>query len=1022
MPPHSFRQLTREQFAQVLEQFPFTRRIDAVHMHHTWKPDHGDYTGLDTIVAMWRFHTQVKGWSDIAQHISIAPDGTIWTGRNWNRAPASAAGYNGSSVVGPFMFEIIGNFDRGHDRLRGEQLESVVAVIALVQRRFDLPIETLRFHRSMTDQKSCPGTAVERDEILTLVAAYPGAPMVAKRARKATAKSARRATAMRVTAEPGAADEIIAAMQRGASTDEVDHGAELLENLDPRGGFIPVPAAAEGEPAPLAASATGRSAAPSGAGAEKARTVIYVHGIGNKPDPSILKCQWDHALFGFDLAERSRLAYWVNRGYYPEPSPGTCASGDVTELEVEPTGRSLSIKRHMETVSLEDEVAQAASENSDSAVLYAIAAKMEASAAPPTTPDKAVAGVRATALPLPQWMREWITRRLVRAFVRDANDFFYEEERHTLMCDSLHERLRVGGGPFVVVSHSQGSMIAYKVLSELDPAEYEVELFVTIGSPLGIEEVQDQMKRLTGQSKLAIPRCVKRWLNFADRLDPVAIDATLRGEFTGAAELVDTPVSNPDGPRHPHSGSGYLRTKEVRTAIVESVEKGLFQRVAPFVVARDMARQLENHPSSTRHKVLIELAQTSTESSITLRETGDRLVAELVRIAGELGSDEEQMGIDRMQRFVSAELTREETEALAQRGAVQQKLLRRIWRNSTKRVLLEVSAQTVQGRTAHAGYGAVGRDIEWAVLDTGIVRHQHFQEYANIVSEVDCTKRGEPRLGQARDENGHGTHVAGIIAGIGRFPVQGRATRIFSGLAPETKLHIYKTLNKDGEGDDAWIIKALDHIAKVNEEAGDLRIHGVNLSLGGPFDQSVYGCGHTPLCRELRRLWRQGVVVVLAAGNEGFAELMTADGTINANIDLSIGDPANLDEAIAVGSVHKESPQVYGISWFSSRGPTADGRQKPDLVAPGERILSCRHDIGVGDTTPEQLYVEMGGTSMAAPHVSGLIAGFLSARKGYIGDPDRVKRILLENCTDLGRDRAQQGAGLANLTKMLLNT
>ena len=1017
MPPQSFRQLTREQFAQVLQQFPFRRRIDAVHMHHTWKPDHGDYVGLETIVGMWRYHTQVNGWSDIAQHVSIAPDGTIWTGRNWNRAPASASGYNGSSIVGPFMFETIGNFDRGRDPLRGEQLRSVIAVIALVQRRFGLAPDTLRFHRSMTDQKSCPGTAVERDEILALVHEYDGAPIVARRSRKAASKRTR--AAKRAAVDPALVNDAIAAMRSGAPEEAVDHGAELLENLDPRGAFIPAPDVPDsGARRPAAAGVGPLGEVTSG----KARTVVYVHGIGNKPEPSILKCQWDHALFGFDLAERSRLAYWVNRSYYPEPSAGTCASGDKTELEVEPTGRSLSIKRHVQTVTLEDEVEQIATENSDPGLLYAIGERMEESALPPTTPDKAVAGVRATALPLPRWMREWITRRLVRAFLRDVNDFFYEEERHTRMCESVRERLRVGGGPFVVIGHSQGSMIAYQVLSELDPAEFQVELFVTIGSPLGIEEVQDQLKRLTGQDTLAIPRCVKRWLNFADPLDPVALDSSLRGEYRGSAELVDTVVSNPDGPRDPHSGSGYLRTEAVRTAIAHVVETGLFQRVAPFVVARDMARQLENHASSTRHKVLIELAQTSTESTVTLRETGDRLVAELLRIGGELGSDEEQMAIDRMQRFVSAELTREETEALAQRGAVQQKLLRRIWRNSTKRVLLDVSAQTVQGRTGHAGYGAVGRGIEWAVLDTGIVRHPHFQEYGNIVAEVDCTRRGDPRVGSALDENGHGTHVAGILAGIGRFPVPGRATRIFSGLAPEAKLHIYKTLNKDGEGDDAWIIKALDHIAKVNEDAGELRIHGVNLSLGGPFDQSVYGCGHTPLCRELRRLWRQGVVVVLAAGNEGFAELMTADGTINANIDLSIGDPANLEEAIAVGSVHKESPQVYGISWFSSRGPTADGRQKPDLVAPGERIMSCNHDIRERDTTPEQLYVEMGGTSMAAPHVSGLIAGFLSVRRGFIGDPDRVKRILLENCTDLGRDRAQQGAGLANLTKMLLNT
>jgi len=83
---------------------------------------------------------------------------------------------------------------------------------------------------------------------------------------------------------------------------------------------------------------------------------------------------------------------------------------------------------------------------------------------------------------------------------------------------------------------------------------------------------------------------------------------------------------------------------------------------------------------------------------------------------------------------------------------------------------------------------------------------------------------------------------------------------------------------------------------------------------------------------------------VLAAGNEGYAVLKSEEGDIQSNIDLSIGDPANLDEAIAVGSVHKTNPHTYGISYFSSRGPTADGRKKPDVVAPGEKIISARHD------------------------------------------------------------------------------
>jgi len=267
-------------------------------------------------------------------------------------------------------------------------------------------------------------------------------------------------------------------------------------------------------------------------------------------------------------------------------------------------------------------------------------------------------------------------------------------------------------------------------------------------------------------------------------------------------------------------------------------------------------------------------------------------------------------------------------------------------------------------------------------------------------------------------------HVSGVAAAFlsVRKEFVGEPDRVMSGVAPEAKLHIYKTLGDDGDGDDAWIIKALDHISTTNEGAGQLVIHGVNLSLGGSFDQSVYACGHSPLCRELKRLWRQGVVVVLAAGNEGFAVLQTLDGTIDANMDLSIGDPANLEEAIAVGSVHKESPHTFGISYFSSRGPTADGRQKPDVVAPGERILSCRHKMKKAASTVDDLYVEMSGTSMATPHVSGVAAAFLSVRKEFVGEPDRVKQILMDNCTDLKRIRTQQGAGLVNLTKMLLNT
>ncbi|QBE63635.1 caspase family protein [Pseudoduganella lutea] len=163
--PAPFKQITKEQFAELLSKFPFKRKINAVHMHHTWKPDRAAYRKHDTIVAMWRFHTQTNGWSDIAQHISIAPDGTIWLGRDWNRPPASAAGHNGNAQAGPFMFEIIGNFDEGKDPFDGPQRDTVLEVIARVQHLFGLPPGSLQFHNMMST-KSCPGTSIDYHRLL----------------------------------------------------------------------------------------------------------------------------------------------------------------------------------------------------------------------------------------------------------------------------------------------------------------------------------------------------------------------------------------------------------------------------------------------------------------------------------------------------------------------------------------------------------------------------------------------------------------------------------------------------------------------------------------------------------------------------------------------------------------------------------------------------------------------------------------------------------------------------------------
>jgi subtilisin family serine protease len=154
----------------------------------------------------------------------------------------------------------------------------------------------------------------------------------------------------------------------------------------------------------------------------------------------------------------------------------------------------------------------------------------------------------------------------------------------------------------------------------------------------------------------------------------------------------------------------------------------------------------------------------------------------------------------------------------------------------------------------------------------------------------------------------------------------------------------------------------------------------------------------------------------------------------------TINDPGNAELAITVGATHRESPHTYGVSYFSSKGPTGDGRLKPDIVAPGERILSCAAGKKLqsavaelhkpdgpaatpaadGSTPPAKAYyVEDTGTSMAAPHVSGAIAAFLSVRREFIGRPLEVKRIFLESAIPLGRERYFEGHGLLDLMKAI---
>jgi hypothetical protein len=203
----NFVPLTLDQFQLVVSRYQFRRRITMVHVHHTWRPRKTDYRGVSTIQGMWRYHTQEKGWQDIAQHVTIAPDGTIWTGRSWDLPPVSSVGHNGNALAGPFMFEIIGDFDTGREKLEGAQRAAAAGVIAAVQLANRLPADAFRFHRELGSPKTCPGTGVEHDKLLAEVVGVRDSVVLAAAAPGGTRRRAARADRARGSVPFGANDQ-----------------------------------------------------------------------------------------------------------------------------------------------------------------------------------------------------------------------------------------------------------------------------------------------------------------------------------------------------------------------------------------------------------------------------------------------------------------------------------------------------------------------------------------------------------------------------------------------------------------------------------------------------------------------------------------------------------------------------------------------------------------------------------------------------------------------------------------------
>ena len=261
----------------------------------------------------------------------------------------------------------------------------------------------------------------------------------------------------------------------------------------------------------------------------------------------------------------------------------------------------------------------------------------------------------------------------------------------------------------------------------------------------------------------------------------------------------------------------------------------------------------------------------------------------------------------------------------------------RVWLDLPCHIWIDRSSKAVNAPFAWRS-GWTGRGVLVGVIDTG-VDENHPDLAGRIIAQRDFIGEG------VGDFHGHGTHVAGIIAGSG-MASGGK----YKGIAHEANLLIAKALGTDGVGLTSQIMAAMEWL--VSQGA---RIINLSLGLEGPTD------GTDPLSLAIDAAYAFGCLVIVAAGNSG----------PNPG---SIGVPAGTRRAVAVGAIDRQG-QVYNLS---SRGPTADGRTKPDLVAPGTGIISCC-SAHSADPVIDQHYTALTGTSMAAPHVAGAAALVLEA-------------------------------------------
>lgn len=312
---------------------------------------------------------------------------------------------------------------------------------------------------------------------------------------------------------------------------------------------------------------------------------------------------------------------------------------------------------------------------------------------------------------------------------------------------------------------------------------------------------------------------------------------------------------------------------------------------------------------------------------------------------------------------------------------------------------LDYSATAVNASAAWR-LNLTGQGVGVAIIDSGIDSSADLS-YLGLLSRIVYTQ--DFTGGNGSDQYGHGTHVAGIVGANGLGSKCSNCTRSFVGLAPDASLINLRVLDANGAGTDSLVIQAIERAIALKQR---YNIRVMNLSLGRPIYESYT---LDPLCQAVEAAWKAGIVVVVAAGNDG------RDNSLGTNGYGTIESPGNDPDVITVGAMKAMGTYTRTddlIGSYSSKGPTAiDHIVKPDLVAPGNHVVSLlapgstlagdpqnsvplSYYQSTSSTAPSAQFLMLNGTSMATPVVSGAAADMLQGQPSLT--PDQVKARLMK--------------------------